>query len=251
MYFNQITAQLSHLHADELVALLHDPRYQGWSKQGLYDEHQWLWTFFPDVAAGERPFLFRRTLLSDADLIAFDLAKTCYYVVSSQVPVSPNALWRVQSKPYAPVINEGDVFAFDVRVNPIVTRNKKRFDVVMDAKTQLAKQHGFASWKAMGKHKPDQPLYDFAYEASLKWMTERSDCNGFRLINDSFGVESYRSPTNSQRYKQSAKEPLISTIDLNGRLQVTDVEKFTLLLQLGLGPAKAFGCGLVMIRRDG
>ncbi|MBD9358284.1 type I-E CRISPR-associated protein Cas6/Cse3/CasE [Methylomonas sp. EbA] len=40
-----------------------------------------------------------------------------------------------------------------------------------------------------------------------------------------------------------------SSIDFTGQLQITDVEKFEQALFHGIGRSKAFGCGLLMIRR--
>ena len=40
-----------------------------------------------------------------------------------------------------------------------------------------------------------------------------------------------------------------STVDFSGELQVTDVQKFEQALFQGIGRAKAFGYGLLVIRR--
>lgn len=40
-----------------------------------------------------------------------------------------------------------------------------------------------------------------------------------------------------------------SSVDFTGELQITDIEKFQRILFNGLGRSKAFGCGLLMIKR--
>ncbi len=40
-----------------------------------------------------------------------------------------------------------------------------------------------------------------------------------------------------------------SSLDLTGEVVVTDADRFTHLLMEGIGPAKAFGCGLLLVRR--
>jgi CRISPR system Cascade subunit CasE len=40
-----------------------------------------------------------------------------------------------------------------------------------------------------------------------------------------------------------------NSLDLSGEVEVTDAERFTQLLTIGIGPAKAFGCGLMLVRR--
>jgi hypothetical protein len=39
-----------------------------------------------------------------------------------------------------------------------------------------------------------------------------------------------------------------STVDLTGELVVTDAERFATTLASGIGRAKAFGCGLLLVR---
>ncbi|MEW8228495.1 MAG: type I-E CRISPR-associated protein Cas6/Cse3/CasE [Candidatus Thiodiazotropha endolucinida] len=41
-----------------------------------------------------------------------------------------------------------------------------------------------------------------------------------------------------------------STLDLSGEVLVSDADLFTNMLMEGIGPAKAFGCGLMMVRRS-
>lgn len=38
-------------------------------------------------------------------------------------------------------------------------------------------------------------------------------------------------------------------VDFEGELQVTDLKRFTPILFNGIDPAKAFGCGLLLVRR--
>ena len=42
---------------------------------------------------------------------------------------------------------------------------------------------------------------------------------------------------------------VVSTLDFEGELRVTDPEAFLSALSNGIGPAKAFGCGLMLVRR--
>jgi len=45
------------------------------------------------------------------------------------------------------------------------------------------------------------------------------------------------------------KKAGFSSIDFTGELQITDIEKFQHTLFNGLGRSKAFGCGLLMVKR--
>lgn len=48
---------------------------------------------------------------------------------------------------------------------------------------------------------------------------------------------------------EKEKRAGFSSIDLSGEITVTEAERFTKLLMNGIGPAKAFGCGLMLVRR--
>jgi CRISPR system Cascade subunit CasE len=48
---------------------------------------------------------------------------------------------------------------------------------------------------------------------------------------------------------EKGKTAGFSSLDLTGEVVVTDAERFTHLLMHGIGPAKAFGCGLMLVRR--
>lgn len=109
-------------------------------------------------------------------------------------------------------------------------KTRRRDDVVMDWKRRVY---------------PDEsrrpPLQEIAQEAGAVWLTERATGCGFAI--ETLNVDGYR----QQRwYKPGAEQPItLSTLDFAGTLRV--VEK----LFQGIGPAKAFGCGLLLLRRMG
>ncbi|WP_243641924.1 type I-E CRISPR-associated protein Cas6/Cse3/CasE [Rhodovulum steppense] len=45
------------------------------------------------------------------------------------------------------------------------------------------------------------------------------------------------------------RQPQFGILDLEGRIEVTDPEALLARLARGFGRAKAFGCGLMLIRR--
>lgn len=48
---------------------------------------------------------------------------------------------------------------------------------------------------------------------------------------------------------EKGRSASFSSLDLSGEVVVSDVERFNRLLMEGTGPAKAFGCGLMLVRR--
>ncbi len=199
-----------------------------------YREHQALWKLFPDDPNAERDFLFR------ADKKPL---QRLFYVVSQRQPIAGEG-WLVESKLYKPAISEGQMLAFTLRVNPIVTRKdgtgkRQRHDVVMDEK------HTINFSQLAHDKRPAMP--ELIQTSGRKWLLSRSDKYGFEIAEQEVTVESYDQHQITTR--GSSKPIRYSTMDLLGVVRVTDVERFTASLLSGIGPAKAFGCGLMMVRR--
>ncbi len=221
-----------------------------------YGQHQLVWKFF-DLPREQKPtqvpFLFRAELQDGLPLL---------YVLSRTEPRDDSGKWRIQSKDYRPALAMGDRLAFKLRANPTVARlgdvvlgrdgapklrtsglkagqpkhRSKRHDVVMDAKQRM-------DWKALP---PDErpSLAHLAYEAGAGWLREREERLGCRFNPASLRVDGYR--THRMNRKRGIS---LSMVDFEGEMQVTDLERFTPILFNGVGPAKAFGCGLMLVRR--
>jgi len=208
-----------------------------WTR-GAYAEHQWLWRFLPAPPGTVRSFLFRRR---DVDGLPR------FYVVSDREPVAPSAHWQVTSKPYAPAMAVGDLLAFDLRANPVVTsRNAAgkpvRHDVVMQEKTRLLKERGLARWTDWTT--PDRPAPpDLIHRTGTAWLQARCQKLGFALNEEAaLRVEGY------EQHRGKGGALRVSTLDFSGRLRVVDPVALQKTLFTGIGHAKAFGCGLLLVR---
>jgi CRISPR system Cascade subunit CasE len=204
---------------------------------GPYSEHQWLWRFFPAPDGTSRDFLFRRQ-----DVGGFPR----FYVVSSRPPQSQGLAWHIQATDYAPRLQTGQWLRFDLRANPVVTRSQDgksgRHDVVMDEKRRLLQERGLAHWKEwQGGDKP--PLHDLVQKSCLEWLQSRASRLGFEIDEQSLIVDRY------QRHTEKEGRLRFSTADFSGILKVTDPAAFEKTLYAGVGHAKAFGCGLLLVRR--
>jgi CRISPR system Cascade subunit CasE len=210
----------------------------GWSqvekfaRLDSYGQHQAVWQLFDLPSTTERTgtaFLFRHEW--QGNLPAF-------YILSRTAPQDSVGLWSIQSKPYAPRLESGDRLHFMLRVNPVVTRNGKRHDVVMDAKQRLR-------WKEL--HPEERPaLNTLAYEAGTAWLADRTGKHGFAVDPANLLVDGYRTRTVHHRGRTTI---CFSTLDFSGVLTVVDTEKFLSTLYRGIGPAKGFGCGLLLVKR--
>ncbi|WP_349343549.1 type I-E CRISPR-associated protein Cas6/Cse3/CasE [Marinobacter sp. MMG032] len=82
-------------------------------------------------------------------------------------------------------------------------------------------------------------------DAIKAWFCERAEKSwGFQVSPDHLQVDQ----VNIQRFKDKAKNPVtIAQASLQGELQVIDPEQFKTSFRLGIGRARAFGCGLLQI----
>lgn len=240
--------------------------------QSTYAEHKWLWNFFPSKVDQTRDFIFRR---HEHEQIPR------FYVVSQRPPAAFSEAWQVQSRDYAPQLLEGQRLIFQLRANPVVERQGVpvmdetgqeklrssgrhvgetkckvvRHDVVMHAKKQLLAEHGFsneakwADWKDDG-NKP--LLYELVQKSCAAWLDGVAGRNGFEILHTAGDKPQRKLQVDSYEQNKARKRDQnirFSTVDLSGELLVTNPELFQLMLFKGLGHAKAFGCGLMLVRR--
>lgn len=238
-YFTRIQLDESHAGARAAVA--------GCFNGDASSDHRFLWHFFAAPAGTSRDFLFRRIDPQG------ERRQPLFYCVSERAAVAPHPAWRVESREYAPQVQVGDRLLFDLRINPTQAHKRdgksRRDDVVMHAKKLIAAGHGVRRWSDVPEdHRP--ALYDLADHAVRRWLGDRSGPglaarHGFQALGD-LRVDAYRQHRMSRR---GAAAISLSTVDLTGTLEVVDPVRFTSALLHGVGHAKAFGCGLLLVRR--
>lgn len=197
-----------------------------------YTAHQLVWNFFEAHPEQSRDFLFRQE----------NNEKPTFYLVSARAPVDRQDMWAIETKPYSPKIQIGDQLGFRLRVNPVRSTREgrgsvKRHDVVMDLKTRL---------KEMGEGDLP-PLPAIMQEAGFRWLSSRAQRHGFQIAENEVQVDGYQQHRLRKRQQRSRIQ--ISTLEFSGRLTVTEPQHFLAALYQGVGPAKGFGCGLLMVRR--
>lgn len=198
-----------------------------------YAIHQIIWNLFSTTPDMKRDFIYRQEVMQK---------KPVFYAVSSSLPPAPSPLWNIESKEYAPIINEGQRLSFSLRANPIVSKRDQsdrqhRHDVIMDLKTRYR----------TGNEQVCSIPGDIVTEAGVAWLKKKAVQNGFEfnplnVIVGGYQQRKFKKPKNSHRIS-------ISTLDYTGILTITDVEPFREALYKGIGPAKSFGCGMMMIKR--
>lgn len=205
--------------------------------KNAYADHQMIWRLMSTADDEPRGFLFRREQLGHWPV---------FYVLSEREPMDADPAWAVVTKPFAPKLTAGTRLGFVLRANPVRTRkassdpnDKRRYrdDVVMQAKRQEAAREPEPCGRASQA--------ELIQRAGPGWLADRAERNGFAL--EAVHVDDYRQHRLTKRGQNQAIR--FSTLDYRGILSVLDVERFLVALSNGIGPAKAFGCGLLLVRR--
>ena len=190
--------------------------------------HHLLWSLFADSPDRRRDFLWREESAGR------------FYTLSSREPMDRHNLFIIESKPFEPCLAPGDRLRFSLRANPVVSRfsgrdtRGVRHDVIMDALRHVPREE-----------RSDR-RFSIAVEAGRAWLARQGQRHGF-VPDSNVAVDGYE---NLRLPRPGRERPLVfSTVDFDGVLTVTDPEAFLAQLFVGFGRARAFGCGLMLIRR--
>ncbi len=192
--------------------------------------HRLVWSLFADDESRTRDFLYR------------ELRPGEFLILGARPPVDRHNLFEVETKPFEPRLEAGDLLSFSLRVNPVVARSvegkrrSKRDDAVMSLKNKIAREEA------------DDPgsRYELERRAGHDWLAARAAKAGFSLDGTRLAVGAYR----THRIERGSGSPIrFATLDLDGFLTISSPADFVAAMARGFGAAKAFGCGLMLIRR--
>lgn len=125
---------------------------------------------------------------------------------------SEGRVLRARAKPFQPKVSEGQRLRFVLRANPTKKKDGKR----------------------LGLETPDQ---------QTKWLLRKAEQHGFAL--ESFSIVE----SGVQRTPRPNQSDMVHLYALyEGVLRVVEPESFRLALEQGIGSAKAFGFGMLMVR---
>ncbi|GBQ35105.1 type I-E CRISPR-associated protein Cas6/Cse3/CasE [Gluconacetobacter azotocaptans] len=190
--------------------------------------HHLLWTLFGDTPERRRDFLWRQVEAGH------------FMVLSARQPVDAHALFDIETRPFEPVLKEGDRLRFLLRANATVDRKtpgrarSQRHDVVMDMLHRLP------------RHERADARESVVASALESWAGRQGARAGFALAAPVTveGCDVWRIPRSGGRGMAS-----FGVVDLTGELRVTVPETFLAAILHGFGRARAFGCGLMLVRR--
>lgn len=184
--------------------------------------HRLVWTLFGQEPDSARDFLYRES------------APGHFLVVSPRRPHASDDIWVLESRPYDPLLPVGATYAFSLRANPAasVARPGKRglrVDAVTHARTQ----------------KGDPLTADEKEEAALAWLYARAPRLGVTFEREFCAASGYRRVSVPRKGAAPAQ---FSLIDFEGALRVEDPALLAQALRQGVGRARAYGAGLLLLR---
>jgi len=199
-----------------------------------YGLHRALWTLFADRPDRERDFLYRRM---------DEGPRPEFLCLSARAPVN-DGRWSVETKAFEPRFRAGQVLEFSLRANPVRTQwvdgKQKRRDVVMDHKKRL---------EARGLPREQWPTgAAIVQEAGAAWILERAERWGIRFDCRSLRADGYRVLDFTKNGGGQRRQVRLATVEFSGVLEIVNPGLLRDVMATGVGPAKGFGCGLLLLK---
>lgn len=203
------------------LSKIHIPWQQA---KNLYQIHQAIWRLFPGQEEAERDFLFRVEQMQNSVGANVLLQSALQPQNHEQSPL------LLAQREFALNVPNGQGLRFRLRANPIKsikdsskgTVEKKGKTFTKTVRVPLLHEEQQQAWL-------ERKLQDFARLETLIIQPEP--------------VTYFRKPKEGRGGK-------IQTVLFDGVITVTDSTAFAMQVAEGIGPAKAFGCGLLSVTRS-
>jgi CRISPR system Cascade subunit CasE len=215
--------------------------------------HRLVWSAFAGDPDKKRDFLFREMEQGKGS----SAARSSFLVLSREPPAADHPLLKIESKTFAPELKKGDRLGFSLRANPTRQTGGKadgrkaiRRDVVMDALKNL---------KDLPESDRKASRPGLIMQEGYRWLSQRAERSGFRLLAEAppdihddedeghalLRIDGYE----QLHFARLGRNGRISVLEFDGLLEVTDPTVLLATIASGFGRARAFGCGLMLIRR--
>lgn len=190
--------------------------------------HRLIWSVFSDSHARKRDFLWRHD------------GNGRFMTLSVRPPNASDLFLPPEVKAFEPQLRTGDRLHYLLRANATRTRRveegrSRRVDVVMDLLHEVPAGRERAETRQR-----------LAAQAAEIWMKGQGLKKGYAPL--STVTEGYSTLELGQRRREGAT---FGILDMRGEIEITDPAAFLAALAQGFGRAKAWGCGLMLIRRAG
>ena len=210
--------------------------------EGIWDNYAWhkrLWEdCFPDVPNAKRDFLTRIDQLEGAFRI---------WILATREPVRPR--W---CRPESFALNEiaasfltHRYYAFDLRANPIKTIVQRG----PNGETLMRPNGKRKSGKRVPLVKPEELRAWLIHKGEVR-CRDQATCQdvpgGFRIVEDKVKPLEI-SPMVESHFRKKGQASYHGGVQFRGILEVTDPVRFIETYQAGIGSAKSFGFGLLLL----
>ncbi|MEW6669262.1 MAG: type I-E CRISPR-associated protein Cas6/Cse3/CasE [Thermodesulfobacteriota bacterium] len=184
-----------------------------------YEVHRTLWRLFPANAEARRDFLFR---IEHSDYSCAEILMQS----NGQPENSIDAARILACKAYRPILTAGHRLRFFMVANPIKTINDE-------------------SRRKNARGEVKKCRVPLLHEGEQRAWIERKLGNAALI--ETLTID----PGSPIRFRKSKEDRVgrIQPVLFKGTLKVQIPEAMTALVKAGIGPAKAFGCGLISLAR--
>lgn len=196
--------------------------YLARTAQSLGHAHHLVWSLFGD-RNGKRSFLYRMTGTGVRQPIL---------LYSAEPPADGTGLGAIESKSMPLPEAAGERVVWSIRVNPVVSRDGKKHDVVTDARRASLAGEG---WDGTARR------------VMPAWLAPRLAKLGLDAPAEAMVVEG--SARHAFAHDRGGRPVTVRTVDVSGTATVTDPAALAAGLLSGIGSAKVYGCGMLLLRR--
>lgn len=175
--------------------------------------------------------------------------RTTFLILSRRPPEDRSNLFAIETKEFAPALAAGQRLRFRLRASPGASeprpgaRRGKRIDPLAQRLRGLSKEE-----RGAVRHRAMQ-------EVGAAWLVRQGARAGFGVAEEPNGEGRMRPllQVDGDNWRtlcrEGGRKPVgFSVLDFEGVLEVTDPATFLPALARGFGRAKAFGCGLMLLR---
>ena len=190
--------------------------------------HRLMWYLFADDVERSRDFLWRET------------EPGTFLMLSVRRPEDPHGLFEMdESKRFAPLLEPGDYLNFSLHANPVVRRR-------LGPEHRLAKHDVVMHSLRRGEGERATRRLTTVRDAGLAWLDRQASRSGFQVDPGAVRVDGY---VQHRMPRPRSGTMSYSTLEFDGILRVEDPPAFLRAVTRGFGSAKAYGCGLMLLRR--
>lgn len=205
------------------------------SARNPYDLHRAVWKLFP--GEDKEP---RRSLDAERHGFLFRVERAPVgrparlLVQSRKAPQAAPGIAVLGSREFHPQPTEGLRLAFVLTANPVRT--------VVDAEIEAKPDKLARVTQKTTRRIPKSRVPLTKEEEQRAWLLRKLDGAGVVQILNVL-------PHAATYFRKGSRGGKLITASFEGVMQVADPRQLLHLLENGIGPAKAFGCGLLLVRR--